>query len=125
MNALEQLQKWQQINQSLTKLMLRDGRLNDVVLSAQDRKANSYTQRLAQLEAYDEAHKSELLKTLTAFLEHGYSLAEAARILHVHRNTLIKRLQRVEQICGVDLRKTAVLLNLHVALLAMRLHRQP
>ncbi|MEM7112473.1 MAG: helix-turn-helix domain-containing protein [Chloroflexota bacterium] len=123
--------------QEALEIGLRQGRQTGVVsfqqlgllhwlyhLSPENRKNNLYIQLLAEVSAYDAQHKSELLKTLGAFLENGYSLAEAARRLHVHRNTLIKRLKRVEVICGVDLGETAVLLNLHVAFLSLRLHNK-
>lgn len=44
----------------------------------------------------------ELSKTVEAFLGSGMNLTEAANKLHVHRNTLIYRLDKVKQVIGLD-----------------------
>jgi purine catabolism regulator len=46
---------------------------------------------------------SELLRTLETYLSCGGSVAEAAAQLYVHRNTLRKRVARIEEILGIDL----------------------
>ena len=59
---------------------------------------------------------SELVPTLEAFLATlGAPLATAER-LHVHRNTLLYRLTRIEAVAGVDLRDPETRLTLHLAL---------
>jgi len=55
----------------------------------------------------------ELLKTLETYLDHGCSLVEAADALYIHRNTLLHRLKRIEELCDVDLRDPMQRLNLH------------
>lgn len=91
-------------------------------LSPQQRRNNGYTGYIHRLQQYDAAHNTALLPTLTAYLAQGGSLAAAAQLLHVHRNTLVKRIQRIEQLCQLDLRQPLVWLNLYVALLAVQLH---
>jgi PucR family transcriptional regulator, purine catabolism regulatory protein len=54
------------------------------------------------LEADRQGH-GDLLRTLETFLACGGSAVEAAALLYVHRNTLRKRLARIEQLLGVDL----------------------
>ena len=54
------------------------------------------------LEADHRGHSS-LLRTLEVYLACGGSTADAAAQLFVHRNTLRKRLARIEQVLGVDL----------------------
>jgi carbohydrate diacid regulator len=44
----------------------------------------------------------ELSKTVEAFLGSGMNLTVAANKLHVHRNTLIYRLDKVKQVIGLD-----------------------
>jgi carbohydrate diacid regulator len=44
----------------------------------------------------------ELSKTVESFLSSGMNLTEAANKLHVHRNTLIYRLDKVNQVIGLD-----------------------
>lgn len=46
-----------------------------------------------------------LLETLTGYLAHGCNIAEAARALNVHRNTVITKLERISQILRLDIRE--------------------
>jgi purine catabolism regulator len=54
------------------------------------------------LQADREGH-GDLLRTLETFLACGGSAVDSAALLYVHRNTLRKRLARIEQLLGVDL----------------------
>ncbi len=54
----------------------------------------------------DHRGHSSLLRTLEVYLACGGSTADAAAALYVHRNTLRKRLARIEEILGVDLGTT-------------------
>ena len=51
----------------------------------------------------DRRGHSELLRTLETYLACGGSAVDAAAELYVHRNTLRKRVARIEEILGVDL----------------------
>jgi ribosomal protein L30/L7E len=62
----------------------------------------------------------QLLEALEGLLEHGGDVADAAKQLSMHRATLYRRLQRVEEITGLDLEKGDDRLLAHVGL---RLHR--
>ncbi|MCR5639826.1 MAG: helix-turn-helix domain-containing protein [Lachnospiraceae bacterium] len=48
---------------------------------------------------------SESRNTIQAFLDNGLSIAETARALYVHRNTLIYRIDKFEKQTGLDIRK--------------------
>ena len=58
---------------------------------------------VGRLAATDEGHGSELLPTLEAYLSTGFSAGDTAATLFVHRNTLRKRLARIEAITGLGL----------------------
>ena len=58
--------------------------------------------------------------TIEAYCEHGGRVAEAARALHLGRQSLYKRLARIEEIIGADLADPDTRLGLHLALLARR-----
>lgn len=63
-----------------------------------------YRERLiGVLERYDAEHHSDLVGTLSAFLDASGSWQRCAERLHVHVNTLRYRLQRVEQLTGHSL----------------------
>ncbi len=72
---------------------------------------------LGALVEYDHKHEGELLHTLKVFLHHN-AMAGAARELHVHRNTLIYRLERIQEITGSNLEDGETRLALYVAVLA-------
>lgn len=91
-------------------------------LSPEQRSGNVYLQHIRTLASYDARHNKELVKTLEAYLDYGGSLAEAAKALYVHRNTLLHRIDRIENLCAVDLRDPIQRLNLHVAIKCYQLH---
>jgi purine catabolism regulator len=70
---------------------------------------------------HDEAAPTPVLPTLRAFVEHGGRLRETAAVLYVHRNTLAYRLERAEEILGVDLKNPDARLAIELALRALPL----
>ena len=60
----------------------------------------------------------ELLKTLSSFLEHDRSWQRTAQVLHVHRQTVLYRIRKVEQLTGLSVSRTMDLATLWVALRA-------
>jgi purine catabolism regulator len=80
--------------------------------------ADFVEQRLAPLRAYDARHRSELLKTLEAFCAHGGRKTETAKALHLERQSLYKRLTRIEELLEARLMDEETLLGLHLALRA-------
>jgi len=69
---------------------------------------------LARLRSKDRG--GVLLQTLGAYLATNGSPTDAADRLHLHRNTVLYRLGRLEDLLGVDLRDAEVRLALHLAL---------
>jgi sugar diacid utilization regulator len=75
---------------------------------------------LGALLDYDESKNSELVLTLSHYLECGGNYAESAATLHIHRSTLRYRLSRIREITGVDIRDVDNRFNLHAATRAWR-----
>jgi purine catabolism regulator len=90
-------------------------------LPEESRAGNIYLEFIRTLAEHDAATEKELLKTLEAYLDCGGSLVEAAQALYVHRNTLVNRIERIQDMCPVDLRDPVDRLNLHVAIKGYRL----
>ncbi len=57
---------------------------------------------LAALLAYDEEHETELVATLRVLLEQGRNISATAKAMHLHRNSLVYRLDRIREISGLD-----------------------
>ncbi|SDM74946.1 helix-turn-helix domain-containing protein [Actinacidiphila guanduensis] len=70
---------------------------------------------LGLLLEYDARHHTELVTTLSRYLESGGSYDATAEMLLIHRSTVRYRLQRIREITGHDLGDVETRLNLHVA----------
>ncbi|WLW57350.1 CdaR family transcriptional regulator [Streptomyces sp. YU58] len=62
-----------------------------------------------------------LRDTVTAWCENGFNLVRASAALHVHRNTVVYRMQKIEQITGRPMRDHRATMALYLACLADRL----
>lgn len=60
--------------------------------------------------------RSQLLKTLSVWFGAGMRMAPTAKVLGIHRNTLDYRMQRIQQLCAVDLSNTDDCMRLYLAL---------
>ncbi|WP_047154928.1 PucR family transcriptional regulator [Aneurinibacillus tyrosinisolvens] len=63
--------------------------------------------------------EKEWNRTIAAFLEQNLNLSETARTLHIHRNTLQYRLEKIKMVTGLDAKRfeEAVLLRILLSLL--------
>ncbi|HEY3079525.1 MAG TPA: helix-turn-helix domain-containing protein [Chloroflexota bacterium] len=75
-----------------------------------------YDDTLGALAERDRRSDGELVRTLDAYFACLGSPTEAAERLHVHRNTLLYRLRKIQEIAGVDLGDAETRLALHLAL---------
>ncbi|NWK94564.1 carbohydrate diacid regulon transcriptional regulator CdaR [Sphingobium lactosutens] len=66
-----------------------------------------------------ERRGQQLLKTLQAWFSVGMKPAATAKILNIHRNSLDYRLQRIQDLCCVDLSVTEDCVRLYLALQMM------
>ncbi|MFJ7272909.1 helix-turn-helix domain-containing protein [Kitasatospora sp. NPDC098663] len=71
---------------------------------------------LGPLLAYDARRGTELVRTLRAYFDCGGSLTRAKDELHVHVNTVVQRLDRVEALLGPDWNHPERSLELQLAL---------
>ena len=83
--------------------------------------ASFYEQTLGPLVEYDRRTGQNLVETLEAFFASHGNLSETADRLVIHRNTLLYRIRRIQEIGGVDLEDPETRLSLQVALKAKRL----
>jgi len=80
-----------------------------------------YEQTLSPLVRYDEQYSTELVLTLSTYLEHDCNLAATAGTLFTHRHTVRYRLDRIAELSGLDIAKTDDREKLSLGLKAMRL----
>jgi DNA-binding PucR family transcriptional regulator len=85
-------------------------------LGPQDRLRDFCESHLGALREYDRAHGAQLVETLDAYFAAGRSLAGTAQLLGTHRNTVLYRIRRIEEVARLDLRNPQVELALQLAL---------
>lgn len=78
-------------------------------------------QILGPLLEYDADHGAPLVTTLRIYLSHNRSLKAAAETLHVHKQTVIYRMRRVEELTGRRLGHMEDIVNFWLALRALDL----
>ncbi len=78
-------------------------------------------QTLGTLVKYDLSQHADLIKTLEAFFACHGNLSQTAEMLIVHRNTLLYRMNRINEIAQIDLNRPEIRLALHLALTIRRL----
>ncbi|MEV8478132.1 helix-turn-helix domain-containing protein [Streptomyces sp. NPDC051173] len=72
---------------------------------------------------YDTQRFTELTRTLEAYFASGSSPRHAARTLHVHPNTVSRRLERITELLGADWQKPERSLEIQLALRLNRTRR--
>lgn len=82
-----------------------------------------YSEGLLRLAAHDAAAPVSYLDTLKVYLDCSMSVAETARRLHLHRSSLIDRLERITQILDCDLKDPERRLAIQIVLFAGALLR--
>jgi DNA-binding PucR family transcriptional regulator len=73
----------------------------------------------------DPETSNTLLETLDVYFANGGSAARAAERLYCHRNTILNRLRRVESLSGLVLSDPANVVQLYLALHAVKLAKEP
>lgn len=59
----------------------------------------------------------EMLRVIYAFFENDLNISETARKLYLHRNTLMYRLEKIQKLTGLDIRKFEDALTFKIALM--------
>ena len=73
-------------------------------------------QIIRPLAQYDDQHRGSLVKTLDAFFKHHGNISRTADSLYVHRNTLLYRLERIQELTAHDINQADMRLAMHLAL---------
>jgi len=109
--------------QTDTPLYIGDLGVYQLILSLNDReKLTEFCERtLGTLVEYDMRQNADLIKTLEAFFNCHGNLSQTAEMLIVHRNTLLYRMNRINDIASIDLNRPETRLALHLALTIRRL----
>lgn len=109
--------------QTDTPLYIGDLGVYQLILSLSDKErlADFCERTLGPLIEYDMRQHADLIKTLEAFFASHGNLSQTAEMLIVHRNTLLYRMNRINEIAQIDLNRPETRLALHLALTIRRL----
>lgn len=80
-----------------------------------------YDESIGKLEEYDQRNNGELLQTLEEYYNCGHNIRETSEALYLHRNSIIYRLKKIEQITGKDLSSSEDNFELQLGLKILRL----
>ncbi len=75
-----------------------------------------YQETLGPLSESDSRSNNALIETLECFFNCNGNLSETARTMHLHRNSLLYRLGRIEELLGRSLEDAELRLSLQIAL---------
>jgi carbohydrate diacid regulator len=84
-------------------------------------KLSEYLDTLMEINAREIFADEEMINTAEEFLENNLNVSETSRKLYLHRNTLMYRLDKIEKLTGLNLRKfsDAVTFRLITALIKL------
>ncbi|KAA3661286.1 MAG: hypothetical protein DWQ04_16920, partial [Chloroflexi bacterium] len=71
---------------------------------------------IGPLVKYDLQHRSSLVQTIDFYFAHHGNISQTAEALFIHRNTLLYRLERIQELTNHDLNQSNMRLALHLAL---------
>lgn len=54
---------------------------------------------------FQDIFDGEMIKTVDVLFKNNLNISDSARILYIHRNTLLYRIEKIQRITGLDLRK--------------------
>ncbi len=75
-----------------------------------------YKNTIERMKKYDGENNTDLLKTLEALVENDFSISKTSDKLFIHRNTLYKRVDKINFILDMDVYKSENRLILQIAL---------
>ena len=82
---------------------------------------NYCNNKLSKLEEYDHANGTFLQETLLAYYMNGFNSAKTAEALFIHRNSLIYRLKKIEELLEIEITDYMEYLDLLNCILVKRL----
>ncbi len=96
------------------------------VVNAESSVRDRYQERLQRLVDYQKRRGTDLLRTLETYVESHGSIANTARALYMHPNTLRQRLSRIEQLTQFELeREDWLSLGMAIKVIKLRSVRGP
>lgn len=89
------------------------GIIRNIYTDLKIQKKKEYCNRVIKgLVEYDINNENYMIDTVIAYFENSYNISKTADALYIHRNTLMHRLGKIEEITGYDMKDPYVLTDL-------------
>ena len=85
----------------------------------------SFEELVRPLVERDRERRSDLVSTLRAYFASGGNASEAADQMFLHRNSMLYRLSRIQELTGLDLKDPDASLALRLGLLVLEKGEKP
>ena len=121
--SLKALELGNSIHPEWTVYSYRDDDVYQFLINnlSREKLVSFYNESIRPLAEYDKENNTDMLSTLHMFFECGRSLSKTAENLYIHRNTMLYRMDRIQQILDVDLKKTNESFRIQLGLYIMHL----
>lgn len=86
---------------------------------------NYYNEVIHKLVEYDENVENYMVDTVVAYFENMYNISKTAEALYIHRNSLMYRLNKIEELTGIDMKNPYALADLAYAAIAHKYMTHP
>lgn len=83
----------------------KDFVLNKIIEDLPNFKLDEYLNVLLESKGLEVFNDSELTLTVKEFLNNDLNISETARVMFLHRNTLLYRIEKIQNLTGLDIRK--------------------
>lgn len=87
-----------------------------LITMEEEKRHDLHKRIIKRIEEYDFEHGSELLWTMKAYFRNNANISKTARQLFIHRNTLLFRLEKIENLLGVSFDNQDDLFMMNMAL---------
>jgi sugar diacid utilization regulator len=114
LNMFENFEMYYSYNQNQKFLELEKLLITQLIIKTASKTHEDYKyQRLSMLD-------EELIMSALEFLRNDLNVTQTAQKLYVHRNTLIYRISKIEQLTGYDIRKFNDAVNFYIVYLSKK-----
>ena len=79
-------------------------------------KSEIYNPMVAWVDDYDQKNQTDFLNTLRLYFNNNRNQVLAADALHIHRTTMFYRLQKIENLCGIDFNDAQEMMHIQLTL---------
>lgn len=126
-NAVTALRLCQDSNGTISRSCFQHSILPKVssLLSANQEIVAMANSVLKDILAYDTEKNTDYLETLKIYMDTNYNVTETARVMHLHRQSLLYRLEKLESLCNLSLKKHEDLFLLEICIMIIKNQTYP